>query len=132
MAASISVVQTIRTIMKTITEDGTQNEAPPNTEGYVESDTNADTCCLGKSFIVLQYTNRVAEVYSYDKTLQPKHGVPIVTGATAYDCPKTGRTYILIYNESLFYGNILDHSLINPNQMRHYGVNVWDNPFDNQ
>ena len=132
MTASISVVQTIRTIMKTITEDGTQNEAPPNTEGYVESDTNADTCCLGKSFIVLQYTNRVAEVYSYDKTLQPKHGVPIVTGATAYDCPKTGRTYILIYNESLFYGNTLDHSLINPNQMRHYGVNVWDNPFDNQ
>ena len=59
--ASISVVQTIRTIMKTITEDGTQNEAPPNTEGYVESDTNADTCCLGKSFIVLQYTKRVAE-----------------------------------------------------------------------
>ena len=82
--------------MKTISEDGHRKEAPPNTEAYVEADTNADTCCLGKSFIVLQYTSRVAEVYSYDKTLQPKHGVPIVTGATAYDCPRTGRTYILI------------------------------------
>ena len=26
-------------------------------------------------------------------------------------------------------GDELDHSLVNPNQMRHYGINVQDNPY---
>jgi hypothetical protein len=26
-------------------------------------------------------------------------------------------------------GNVLNHSLLNPNQLRHYGVNVQDNPY---
>ena len=26
-------------------------------------------------------------------------------------------------------GNVLKHSLLNPNQLRHYGVNVQDNPY---
>ena len=97
---------------------------------YVEADTNADTCCLGKSFIILQYTTRSAEVYSYDKASEPKRDVAIVTGATAYDCKDTGETCILVFNESLFYGSSLDHSLINPNQLRDFGVDVWDNPYD--
>ena len=24
----------------------------------------------------------------------------------------------------------MDHSLINPNQLRHYGLGFWDNPYD--
>ena len=47
-----------------------------------------------------------------------------------YDDPLTGNTYILLFNESLYYGSKMDHSLFNPNQLRKYGVNVWDNPFD--
>lgn len=56
--------------------------------------------------------------------------VPIVTGATAYDDPITGQTIILVFNESLYYGTKLDHSLINPNQIRSYGIDMWDNPYD--
>ena len=26
----------------------------------------------------------------------------------------------------------LDHSLINPNQVRHYGINFWENPYDKE
>jgi hypothetical protein len=29
-----------------------------------------------------------------------------------------------------YYGNKLDHTLINPNQLRAYGISLWDNPFD--
>ena len=90
---------------------------------------NADTCCLGTNFIVLQYTNCTASVYTYDSMIAPQEGFPIVTGATAYD-HEDGNTYILIFNESLYYGSTLDHSLINPNQVRHYGNDMWDNPFD--
>ena len=39
-------------------------------------------------------------------------------------------TYILIINEALYYGNKLDHSLINSNQIRANSINVHDNPFD--
>ena len=48
-----------------------------------ECDTNADTCCLGKNFVILEYTQRTADVYAYMKDITPIVGVPIVSGATA-------------------------------------------------
>ena len=72
------------------------------------------------------------DVYPYDTNMAPMTDVPIVTGATAYDDPITGQTFILIINEALYYGSKLDHSLFNPNQIRFYGIDYWDNPFDQQ
>ena len=58
-------------------------------------------------------------------------GLPdVVTGASAWTCQTTGITYILVFHEALWMGDTLDHSLVNPNQLRHYGVTVQDNPFD--
>lgn len=110
--------------------DNQNHEAPPNTTAHIENDSNADTCCLGKNFIVLEHTRRTADVYAYDKSITPIHNVPIVSGATAYDCPTTNTTYILVFHESLFYGDRLDHSLMNPNQLRSFGIPLWDNPYD--
>ena len=92
-------------------------------------DTNADTCCLGQNFVVLQYTQRTAEVFAYDDSLGSKT-ILIVSGATAYTCPNTHETYILVVNEALYYGKRLNHSLFNPNQVRMYNNPLWDNPFD--
>ena len=105
-------------------------ESEPGTVAANECDTNADTCCLGSNFCVLQHTNRQADVYSYDTNLKPTLDIPIVSGATAYDDPISGNTFILVLNEALYYGPKLDHSLINPNQCRAYGIEFWDNPFD--
>ena len=105
-------------------------EPSPGTIAVNESDTNADTCCLGKNFVVQSYTNRTVDVYSYDTSIAPIANVPIVTGLTAWDCPQTGATYVLVFNESLYYGTKLDHSLINPNQIRYNGLDYWDNPYD--
>ena len=105
-------------------------QSPPNTEAMNECDTNADTCCLGSNFALLQSTSRTADVYGYSKDIKPIQNVPIVTGVTAYDCPDTNVTHLLIFNEALYYGSALDHSLINPNQVRSYGIPFWDNPFD--
>ena len=107
-------------------------EPAPGTIAINESDTNADTCCLGKNFLVQSYTNRTVDVYSYDTSVEPIADVPIVTGVTAWDCPSTGTTYILVFNEALYYGDKLDHTLINPNQVRHNGIDYWDNPYDRQ
>ena len=57
-----------------------------------ECDTNADTCCLGRNFTILEYTRRTADVYVYDKSIKPTENVPIVSGATAWDDPTTGET----------------------------------------
>src|SRR5210317_309608 len=104
-------------------------EPIPGVGGYNEMDSNADTCCLGRNFIILGYTQRVAEVYPFDANMPPTR-VPIVSGATAYDVPGSNETIILVVNEGLYFGTKLDHSLFNPNQIRSYKIPVWDNPFD--
>ena len=124
---SISHVTTTRKISSS--QAHSVSEPKPNTVGSNEADTNADTCCLGANFIPISFTNRTADVYPYDDSYEPAHNIPIVSGATAFDHPD-GNTYILIFNESLYYGTKLKHSLINPNQIRHFGLDFWDNPFD--
>ena len=105
-------------------------EPAVNTRAFNESDTNADTCCLGKNLSVLPYTNRLADVYPYNSSYKPMENVPIVTGATAWTDPFTGETFILVFNEALFYGHKLDHSLLNPNQLRQHGLDFWNNSYD--
>ena len=106
-------------------QDGTK----PGTIARNEADTNADTCCLGTNFTVLSYTSRTADVYPYDSSYEPVRSVPIVTGATTYHHPN-GEAFIIIINEALYYGDKLDHSLINPNQVQYNGVGFRDNPYD--
>ena len=98
-------------------------------EGNVEMDTHADTCVLGKNFIVLHYTGRVCDVYPYTDTYDGITGVPIVTGATVWTSPDTGETFILVVPESLWMPEKMPHSLMNPNQLRAFGTSIQDNLF---
>ena len=79
---------------------------------------------LGKNFVILEYTRRTADVYAYKKSLKLIEGVPIVN--------VTRHTYKIVINEALCYGTKLDHSLINQNQVRIYGLTLWNNPFDKE
>ena len=71
---------------------------------------------MGRNFVVLEYTTRTADVYAHEKYIAPLNYVLIVSGATSWDNPASGQTYIIVINEALYYGTKLDHSLINPNQ----------------
>jgi len=42
----------------------------------------------------------------------------------------SGETIILEFGQGLWFGNHLNHSLINPNQCRSYGISVCDDPTD--
>jgi len=98
-----------------------------------ELDSHADTCALGQNFLPLAFTGRVCDVSPYNATAyQPERDVPIVSAATAFTCQRTGQTYILVINEALWFGDRLENSLINPNQLRFGGTIVNDNPFDPQ
>ena len=97
-----------------------------------ECDTNSDTCCLDKNVVILEYTRRTADVDAYDKSLKPTEGVPIVSGATAWFDPMKNQIYIIFINEALYYETKLDHLLINPNKVWHYGTNFWENPYEKE
>ena len=99
--------------------------------GRSELDSHADTMVAGRNCIIINYTDRTCTVSPYnEEEYKPVTGVPIVQAATGYTS-KSGRNYILIMNEALSMPS-LDHSLWNPNQMRHHGVDVQDNPFSNE
>ena len=105
------------------------NDSSDATYGRMELDSHADTIVLGSNAIITQYTTRECDVSPYADTYEPIRNVPIVTGATAITSSNSGLTYILIFNEAIWMGDLLDHSLINPNQLRCHGVDVQDNPF---
>ena len=44
----------------------------------------------------------------------------------------SNQTYIIVVNEALCYGTKLNHFLLNPNQISHYGLNFWGNPYDKE
>jgi hypothetical protein len=104
-------------------------QSAPHTQADNEADSNADTSVMGANFALLSLSRRTADVYAFDPSIPPT-SVPIATGATAYDHPD-GYPILLIIHEALWYGEKLDHSLLNPNRIRSYGIPFWDNPFDN-
>jgi hypothetical protein len=73
--------------------------------------------------VVLEYTGRSAEVEAYSPDY-PSKQIPIATVATAYDCPTSGATYVIIINEALYFGDFLPFSLLSPNQLRDNDVHV--------
>ena len=106
-----------------------QARATTSTESQIELDSHADTIVCGSNCVILHYTGKECDVSPYTDTYEAIKSVPIVQAATAYDNPETGETTILIFNEAIWMGNLLDHTLVNPNQLRAYGITVQDNPF---
>ena len=100
---------------------------PP--EGRIELDSHADTIVLGANCVVLSHTGQTCEVMPYSDTYNAIADVPVVTGATLWTPPHDGDEYILIFYEVLWMGDTLQHTLVNPNQLRAYGTTVQDNPF---
>ena len=83
----IAAVTTQRHVRSSKSTHRTYDDPPENTGANNECDSNADTCCLGKNFVVLHPTYCTTDVYAYDTSIKPMENVPIVSGATAYDDP---------------------------------------------
>ena len=74
-------------------------------EGRTELDTHADTCVAGSNTVVLDLTGKTVSVPPFcEAEFDSMKDVPIATVATAYDCPMTGRTYVLVINEAIYLG----------------------------
>ncbi|KAI2501857.1 Reverse transcriptase (RNA-dependent DNA polymerase) [Fragilaria crotonensis] len=102
-------------------------------EGYnarCEMDSHADTCVAGPNFKILEYTGEQCDVSPYTSDYDPITNVSVVNAATAFTDESSGETVILRFNQVLWYGSRMRMSLINPNQLRYYGVSVSDDPTD--
>ena len=101
------------------------------TYNRMELDSHADTIVLSRNCVIMQYTGRECDVSPYMDTYAAIKGVPIIMDATSRTSQQsTGETTILIFNEALWMGEVMEHSLLNRNQLRSYGIRVQDNPFD--
>ena len=87
-------------------------------ESTCEIDNHADTTCFGPNFRVTHVTDQECNVYPFTDQYKPIQSIPIVTACTAYDDPVTGESYILEFNQGLYFGHKMKHSLICPNQCR--------------
>ena len=96
-----------------------------------EMDSHADTCVAGPNFKILEFTGEQCDVSPYTNDYDPITNVSVVNAVTAFTDESSGETVILRFNQVLWYGNRMKMSLINPNQLRYYGVSVSDDPTDN-
>ena len=130
--------QTTYSLLQSICRIKTQNRrvsstkkhatSQPFTESTCELDSHADTIVAGRNCLILNYTGKECDVALYRDDYEAVTNVPIVTAATAWQSTVTGQTYILVFHEALWMGDTLDHTLLNPNQLRHFGVRVQDDP----
>ena len=99
----------------------------PIVHGKCELDSHSDTIVAGANCTVLHFTGKECNVSPFRDDYEPISKVKICTAATAWQSSHTGQTYILVFNEALWMGDSMIHSLINPNQLRHFGLpHVYD------
>jgi hypothetical protein len=104
---------------------------PRGTVGKCEFDTHADTTAFGSNFEPLFFTGQQVDVTPFSDEYTATKDIHIATGATAYTHQDTGTTYILVVNnKGLWLESRMKHSLINPNQLCMFGVNLCNDPFD--
>ena len=96
--------------------------------GRIELDTRADTCVAGKNFRLAEPTGETVDVTPFSEEYDTIGDVPIGTVETAYTCPKTGETIILVGHQHLYFGDRMNHSLWNTNQIQNHDGKVYDCP----
>ena len=85
--------------------------------GRIELDTHADMTVLVSICVILSYTGNECEVSPYSSEYEAVWNIPVVTGGKVLTNPMDGMAHLLIFHESLWMGDKLDHTLVNPNQL---------------
>ena len=88
-----------------------------------ELDTRADIMCVVIKWRLLSASGQWCDVYGFHDNFKGIEDVPIARLATGIR-DEHRRVNILVVNKSLYFGESLYHSFINPNQIRNFGVPV--------
>ena len=92
-----------------------------------ELDSHADTCAVGRDFVMLSEAHRYISVHPFAEEYNPLTNVPIATVATVWT-DSENQSYLLVIHQALFLGDRMGSSLLCPNQMRAHGIVVNDVP----
>jgi hypothetical protein len=117
-----------RCVRKIKAISGTKTDWSVSTAAKSEIDNRADTCCAGRNFRPLEFTGMTSSVSPFHEGYMAMQDILIATCASAVDLTN-GTTVILIVNKALYFGESMEHSLINPNQIRVTGILVNDDSF---
>ena len=71
--------------------------SPPGVASTCEIDSHADTCCMGRNFVPLAFTDEVVNVTPFTDRYTALRDVPIATGATHIQL-HDGSEYVLVVN----------------------------------
>ena len=88
-------------------------------ESSNDMDSMADTSCAGSNWVLVDKTGYTCDVFPFKDGMDPVRNVPIATCATLVQ-PENGSPFIVIGNEMLYFGDQLQRSLLNQNQIRHH------------
>ena len=128
-AKFISSRQTIIGMKRNVDSMDTE-EVTPGTFGRCELDSHAYTCSLGANFAPLYYTGQQCDITPFSSEYEATPNISVVSRGTAWTNPESGITYILVINKALWFGSQMKHSLLNPNQLSSFGINLCDDPYD--
>ena len=106
-----------------------QNVTVPGTQAITEMENRSDNSCSGINFWLHELTGQKCSVSPFSTLYEPMSDIQILTCLTEFT-DEDGRTCILVFNEVLWFGSGMDHSLVNPNHIRMTGTPVLDDPFD--
>ena len=101
-------------------------EETNDTSGNTELDSHANMVVLGSPSIVLNTTGKTVSVNPFSPDFKPLN-VPLVDGATLYDCPHSMQTYVLVFTNALLVPS-MNHNLVPPFILREAGIQVKDIP----
>ncbi|EEC42677.1 predicted protein [Phaeodactylum tricornutum CCAP 1055/1] len=87
-----------------------------------------DTCVAGANTVLIGESQKSVTVRPFSSEYSALKNIPIGTVATAYTVPEDGRVVLLIINQALFFGDRLKNTLLTPNQMRDFGIEVDNAP----
>ena len=86
---------------------------------------------IGQSFILLSETEQECDVSPYTDEYEAIKNIPIVLEATAWTSLELAETLIIILHEGLWTNTTIEYTLVNSNQLQHFGVTVQYSPYSN-
>jgi len=100
----------------------------PIVHGACKLDSHADPWVAEPNCTILEYTDQVTNVSANSNKLDIMENIPIATAVTAYDDPTNGVTTITVLHQCLYLGDKIENTLLCPNQLRNFGIEVDDVP----